>query len=275
MTEETKKQHRHAYLDGPGDWEAWEQDFWSKVKYQRVWDQIKGTKPLRKEPICPEPDQGYATRSTASRSTSTVTDPAATTLSDLTEGGRTRFNEDLAIYTRLEALYTQEAKSMAEVSDFVAKTVNIKYRRTCCKAEAPISEWYTSLKKEVGATTEWGYNKASNDYHEALKPLAKAREYEAFIEKWETTFSVAQEKGVAETVNYLTWSRDFFKAVRNVPEAVAWGTSYRQTKGQDFQDGKLTYRDFATAFRNEMGLVAPTATTKKIGRGTFGLTYAD
>ena len=56
------------------------------------------------------------------------------------EGSHTPFNEDLAIYTCLKALYTQEAKSMAEVSNFVAKTVNIKYQRTCYKAKAPISK---------------------------------------------------------------------------------------------------------------------------------------
>lgn len=282
-TDQTKSQSRFVYLDGPGDWEVWEQDFLSKVKLQRVWNQVQGTKPLRKEPICPEPDQGYATRANASRGAQSATDSTITvasgsrpiSLADLTDGGRTRFNEDMATYIRLETLYTQEAKAMADIGEFVIKTVNPKYRRTCCKADDSISQWYINLKKEVGATTEWGYNKASNDYHEALKPLAKIKDYETFIDKWETAFSVAKDKGVAETLNYLSWSRDFFRSVKNVPEAVAWGISYRQTKGQDFQDGKLTYRDFAVDFRNEMGLVAPTTMHKKIGRGAFGPTYAD
>ncbi|EAQ91982.1 hypothetical protein CHGG_00217 [Chaetomium globosum CBS 148.51] len=282
-TDQTKSQSRFVYLDGPGDWEVWEQDFLSKVKLQRVWDQVQGTKPLRKEPICPEPDQGYATRANAARGAQSATDSTITVASgsrpisvaDLTDGGRTRFNEDMATYIRLETLYVQEAKAMAEIGEFVIKTVNPKYRRTCCKADDSISQWYINLKKEVGATTEWGYNKASNDYHEALKPLAKIKDYETFIDKWETAFSVANDKGVAETLNYLSWSRDFFRSIKNVPEAVAWGISYRQTKGQDFQEGKLTYRDFAVDFRNEMGLVAPTTMHKKIGRGAFGPTYAD
>jgi hypothetical protein len=285
MSQETSNSTK-VLLNGPDLWEDWEQQFQSQAIAYDLWDHIDRNEPLIKKPIMPDRDsyqRQVQTRASTGRTTGSSQTQAGTsrsqtaepepTIGDLTKQAREAFQYDMQFYIQCQKEYKEQVTSIQKLKKWVTDSVASHYFRVACKPTEDLRHWYTNLRTHVGISKAKAERTARDRYKEAVKPLAKPKDWSNWLNNWEKAMVLAVEKKVPEALSTSAWTSDFFVAI--TPIAENWVTSYQITQQDKIDEGLLTFRKVAHDFREKMGNIRISqGYGPRVAKGAFGPTYA-
>ncbi|KAK4119001.1 hypothetical protein N657DRAFT_605287, partial [Parathielavia appendiculata] len=195
-------------------------------------------------------------------------------LSNLTETGKADYHAAMSRYKIQKDAYQIQAKSVLTLSNWVYDTVAPHLRKTCCRPQKTLVEWYAALKPQVGSTSGEEDEEARDKYRQAVKPLIRhPKDMRAWLTAWEEAFIEAVEMDVPDTFKSVHWWRDFTRAVSGIGYE-AWCQSYQIQNQHRISGNRLSYRDVSNAFAYMLaGKTTAAAQARKPIRGGFA-TYA-
>lgn len=270
-------------LQGPEDWDAWNNEFQSKATAFNLWEQIDPanenpeaflTKPpepkledhAAKRPI-PVPDVGSS--STQGSRSETVDASPPISITRLTTEGQKTYQLAISIYTLRLKEHSEQHAHIRDLKNWITSTIAPTYRTTACKPTATIRDWYAKIKEEAGATESMIISDAKEKYKKAIAQLMKPpKDFNAWICNWEEAMSTARDKKIGEVSSTSSWFLDFLHAIERVMGQ--WATSYRLNKQEDAESGSLTYRMLANDFRKELRFQGKPSIVRK---GAFGPSF--
>ncbi|KAK4118230.1 hypothetical protein N657DRAFT_536807, partial [Parathielavia appendiculata] len=196
-------------------------------------------------------------------------------LSNLTETGKADYHAAMSRYKIQKDAYQIQAKSVLTLSNWVYDTVAPHLRKTCCRPQKTLVEWYAALTRQVGSTSGEEDEEARNKYRQAVKPLIRhPKEMRAWLTVWEEAFTEVVEMDVPDTFKAVHWWRYFTRSVSGIGYE-AWCQSYQIQNQHRISANRLSYREVSNAFAYMLaGKTTAAPQARKPARGSFA-TYAD
>ncbi|EEA22087.1 hypothetical protein PMAA_058670 [Talaromyces marneffei ATCC 18224] len=130
-------------------------------------------------------------------------------------------------------------------------------------------EAYINLKEQVNQGRFISQRRIKDEYDQHLRSLKPStRDLEAWITKWEELLLEAERKSMVIADDVLDWSTRFLDAIRPLDDA--WTTAYEITIEEKIEDGTLTRRELANAFRRNLRKIR-NRRPSRIYRGSFAV----
>jgi hypothetical protein len=301
FTKDSATTTNRVSLANSTNWEMWHQDFKSKAVGYDMWNYVQGIKELEPNPERPT-YANYAIKRTAAiaRTTRTqsVTETQDTieeqsaetvfaerptpqpsnvvstknpTFGDLTAEGQKAYQAAWSFYQDDMKIYREQQDFLRKLKDWVTDTISPHYRRLCCEPTDPLPKWYKSLKEAVGVTSYMEKKEATRLYQEAIRSPKSLKDFDKWIDNWEQGINLAQIKKVAATLSPSDWFNDLMNTLAGI--LPNWSESYAIHKGDEVENGTITFRVVANDLRKVVD--RKQKGTTKIAKGSFGPTFAE
>ncbi|KAF7543720.1 hypothetical protein G7046_g9943 [Stylonectria norvegica] len=276
-------------LNGPEDWDAWEQRYIIKVSAERVSALARLPDPSQfnqlrmQKPALPRNEDYYAkvqVEGTARSPKFVRGEQPANYLSEMLPEDQESAKHDIQLYTLSEKAYLREEQGIKGVLDWLNKNISSHYMQICApeatgSAEHDnISLLYSNLKAACGINDVLRKKQARKAYFDVLRlGTSNKTKWGDWINKWEKAMQTAQLRRVVECSDSGTWFEDLERAIDH-----EFKVMLRIEKGLHKTEIETnTYRPstFANKFREE--LPDNDDSTKhpkgKIAKGSFGPTF--
>ncbi|KAG5786569.1 hypothetical protein H9Q69_014352 [Fusarium xylarioides] len=218
-------------LNGPKDWDSFEQSYIMKISAERVYDlgKLSDTDLFEMQriqrPRRPEFSDYKAKAGSDTRSGQTP--PArgqanATSYAELLPEDQESYKAAMTVYKSDLDQYNKESDGIRNVLNWMIEKVTPHYMETCSPAmngstqHDNISLFYKNLKAACGIDDSLRRKQARKSYFEVLKSASNGKvNWEEWITSWEKAIRVAKLRGVAEAQNSNTWFDDVMQALEN------------------------------------------------------------
>jgi hypothetical protein len=161
------------------------------------------------------------------------------------------FNVRLNLYKQRYFEWSEQKKAIEQIFTWIKQTVSPSYHKTCVAVTADWTKAYINLKEQVNQGRYISQRRIKDEYNQHLSSLKPStRDLEAWVTKWEELLLEAERKSMMVAGDVLDWSTRFLDAIR--PLDVAWTTAYEITIEEKIEDGTLTRRELANAFRRNI-----------------------
>ncbi|KAL6357277.1 hypothetical protein LRP88_07435 [Fusarium phalaenopsidis] len=277
-------------LNGPNDWDSFEQSYIMKITAERVYklgrlDDLSQFNTLReKEPRRPEIGD-YRAKVATEEGTH---DPrpvrgerAATSFVEMVPEDQEAYKAELAIYRSDLERYNKQADSIRNVLNWMIEKVNPHYVETCSPAMNESAEYdniasfFLNLKVACGIDDSLRRKQARKGYFEVLKAASNSKtNWEEWITNWEKSIRVAKLRQVAEAQHPNTWFDDLKEALE-----YRFKIFLRIEQGQNkekIENGTYLPLTFSAQFRQEIQdgkRRGDRAMTDRVAKGSFGPTF--
>ncbi|KAL3712549.1 hypothetical protein TMatcc_001248 [Talaromyces marneffei ATCC 18224] len=164
---------------------------------------------------------------------------------------------------------SEQKKAIEQIFIWMKQTVSPSYHKTCIAVTANWKEAYINLKEQVNQGRYISQRRIKDEYDQHLRSLKPStRDLEAWIIKWEELLLEAERKSMVIADDVLDWSTRFLDAIR--PLDNAWTTAYEITIEEKIEDGTLTRRQLANAFRRNLRKIR-NRRPSRVYRGSFAV----
>ncbi|EEA25069.1 conserved hypothetical protein [Talaromyces marneffei ATCC 18224] len=179
------------------------------------------------------------------------------------------FNVRLNLYKQRYFEWSEQKKAIEQIFIWMKQTVSPSYHKTCIAVTANWKEAYINLKEQVNQGRFISQRRIKDEYDQHLRSLKPStRDLEAWITKWEELLLEAERKSMVIADDVLDWSTRFLDAIRPLDDA--WTTAYEITIEEKIEDGTLTRRELANAFRRNLRKIR-NRRPSRIYRGSFAV----
>ncbi|OJD25712.1 hypothetical protein ACJ73_02927 [Blastomyces percursus] len=279
------KDSEAVMLNGPNDWELWEEEFKKQLNTLDLEDEVlKGAKLLEKPKVdLPEPPvlpvsmavrapqdtparntRGQSATAAAAAGTPTVADSQATvdTAATLTEDSAAdkRFERDYKTYQMQNAAYNNAVRAYDRSYD---RFVQQKNALNKLKLKLRVEEGVAKLEDEL------------KDYFEAIcDPRVTVRNWSKWIDVFEITLSRMEAKDMRMVTDSKDWYRLFERRLKKEPAHAFWADSYRIHYRIAITAGTLKFREVAAHFRARLPTRNAQANRGQVTKGAFAVSFA-
>ncbi|QGI60570.1 hypothetical protein CEK27_004541 [Fusarium fujikuroi] len=283
-------------LNGPADWDSFEQSYIMKVSAERVYElgrlntpaqfiDKRITEPRRPEfsdYLAREQNEARSRSTNSSQSTVRSSDPA-TSYVELVPEDQEAYKASMAIYKSDLDRYNKQADGIRNVLNWMIEKINPHYVETCSPAmnestqHDNISMFYTNLKAACGIDDALRRKQARKQYFELLKLASNSRtNWEDWITSWEKAMRIAKLRGVAEAQHSNTWFEDLQQNLD-----VQFRIFLRIEQGQNkdaIEAGTYLPLTFSAQFRQEIQSMKRRSDRNprnQVAKGSFKTTFQD
>ncbi|KAL3704530.1 hypothetical protein TMatcc_008201 [Talaromyces marneffei ATCC 18224] len=278
-------------LHSPDDWDHWENELLNQARAKDVIRILQGTQePLKKPTNLPNDDfltalvaptnptgvnrigaaasagrrhrnntaiQGEDTQPTPTPDSQETVQAETMDRSTHADGELDRaikmFNVRLNLYKQRYFEWSEQKKAIEQIFIWMKQT----------------KEAYINLKEQVNQGRFISQRRIKDEYDQHLRSLKPStRDLEAWITKWEELLLEAERKSMVIADDVLDWSTRFLDAIRPLDDA--WTTAYEITIEEKIEDGTLTRRELANAFRRNLRKIR-NRRPSRIYRGSFAV----
>ncbi|KAF4415201.1 putative retrotransposon hobase [Fusarium acutatum] len=277
-------------LNGPADWDSFEQSYIMKTSAERVYELGRLADPNRfatrriKEPKRPEFGD-YLAKEPAEGNTRPPRfvrgERPATAYIELLPEDQEAYKVEMTIYRSDLDRYNKQADSIRNVLNWMIEKISPHYVETCSPATNGseeydnISQFFNSLKDACGINDDLRRKQARKHYFEVLKKASNVRiNWEEWITSWEKGMRIAKLRGVAEAQHPNTWFDDLQQALEHHFK-IFLRIEYSQNK-KEIENGTYLPLTFSSQFRTEIQggkQRGDKATTDHVAKGSFGTTF--
>ncbi|KAL3708735.1 hypothetical protein TMatcc_006719 [Talaromyces marneffei ATCC 18224] len=294
-------------LHSPDDWDHWENELLNQARAKDVIRILQGTQePLKKPTNLPNDDfltalvaptnptgvnrisaaasagrrhrnntaiQGEDTQPTPTPDSQETVQAETMDRSTHADGELDRaikmFNVRLNLYKQRYFEWSEQKKAIEQIFIWMKQTVSPSYHKTYIAVTANWKEAYINLKEQVNQGRFISQRRIKDEYDQHLRSLKPStRDLEAWITKWEELLLEAERKSMVIADDVLDWSTRFLDAIRPLDDA--WTTAYEITIEEKIEDGTLTRRELANAFRRNLRKIR-NRRPSRIYRGSFAV----
>lgn len=277
-------------LNGPSDWDAFEQGYIIKTTAERVFHLARLVNPAQfkelriAEPIKPE-YSGYMAKvqqgGTANIPKFVRGEQAANRFSELVPEDQEDIKAEITLYRSELDRYNKQADGIRNVLNWLLEKATPHYIETCSPAMTNsedhdnISQFFANLKAACGVNDELRRKQARKAYFEMLKSATNSKtNWQDWITRWEQIMRSARLRGVAEVQHPTSWFEDLEQAL-DQQFKILLRIERSQNKEAIIQ-GTYLPSNFAVQFREEVhdneGNLNKQAKAR-IAKGSFGPTF--
>jgi hypothetical protein len=256
MSTPTSKTNSVRY-DYPKDWVNWSREFRIKARSLNLWIYIEPDKniPWPEQPVAPHianyPKKIVRTEtrsSSASRTTATPApeevdhETAPKSVGEMTGEGKSNYQLDLSYYSLMTKEFKDYRTNLDKMVDWITSTTSPLIRKTCCKEDMTIDEWYLEFQQTGSAYERDRIADARTKYQAAIKPLSKLpRKFNEWLNEWESAMAEGQDVDLSDTMKARFWAPDLARAVRDA--LGVWSTTFLETNEDKIKEDKLNYQE--------------------------------
>ena len=273
-------------LNGPKDWEEFEQRFGLKITAERVahlvelanpadFPTVRLTKPERPT------HSNYLAKVPSGQTRFVRGEQPASTPSELLPEDHEALKAEWQSFRYDETAYKEENDGIRNVINWLNDKVAPHYVKTCgpektgLAASENIAEFYFNLKQACGTDDFVQYERARKRYFEVLKESSNPKgDWEAWIATWEQVMQTAKRATVAEALHSMSWFSDL---VRHLKMQFQVFMSVEQSQQRTaITNGTYSPAMFAAHFRQEAIntlLATERPHARVVGKGSFGPTF--
>jgi hypothetical protein len=276
-------------LNGPTDWDSFEQSYIIKTSAERVYELGRLADPSRfatlriREPKRPEFSDYFAKEGPegASRPPRFVRgNQPASAYTELLPEDQEAYKVEMTIYRSDLERYNKQADGIRNVLNWMIEKISPHYVETCSPATNGLEEYdniaqfFSSLKDACGINDDLRRKQARKQYFEVLKKAANVRtNWEEWITSWEKVMRVAKLRGVAEAQHPNTWFEDLQQALEHHFK-IFLRIEQSQNK-KEIENGSYLPLTFSSQFRTEIQdgkRRGDKTNTERVAKGSFGPT---
>ncbi|KAG5809388.1 hypothetical protein H9Q74_014264 [Fusarium xylarioides] len=283
-------------LNGPSDWDSFEQSYIMKISAERTYELGKLNTPAHfndkriQEPRRPEFGDYLAkerneARSRSSNSTqSTVrSEEPATSYVELVPEDQEAYKASMTIYKSDLDRYNKQADGIRNVLNWMIEKIHPHYVETCSPAmnestqHDNISLFFSNLKAACGIDDALRRKQARKQYFELLKSASNSRtNWDEWITSWEKAMRIAKLRGVAEAQHPNTWFEDLQQNLES-----QFKIFLRIEQGQNkeaIEEGTYLPLTFSAQFRQEIQSLkkrGDRGATERVAKGSFKTAIQD
>lgn len=290
LTDDLKMASNTYLLNGPNDWDAFEQAYIMKTTAERVSRLARLSDPnqfneLRiAEPIKPE----YSNYKARTQQGGTANVPrfvrgeeAANHFSELVPEDQEDIKTEITLYRSEYNRYIKQAEGIRNVLNWLLEKTTPHYIETCSPAmmdsedDDNISQFFANLKAACGVNDELRRKQARKAYFEVLKQGTNDKtNWQEWITKWEKMMRTAKLKGVAEVQHPTTWFEDLEQALDHQFKILL--RIERSQNREAIINGTYLPSTFAVQLREEVQNSEENLSKQakgRIAKGSFGPTF--
>jgi len=179
------------------------------------------------------------------------------------------FNVRLNLYKQRYFEWSEQKKAIEQIFTWMKQTVSPSYHKTCVAVTADWRKAYCNLKDQVNQGRYISQRRIKDEYDQHLRSLKPStRDLEAWVTKWEELLLEAERISMVIADDILDWSTRFLDAIRPLDDA--WTTAYEITIEEKIEDGTLTRRELANAFRRNLRKIR-NRRPSRVYRGSFAV----
>ncbi|KAF4435725.1 putative retrotransposon HobS hobase [Fusarium austroafricanum] len=277
-------------LNGPGDWDSFEQSFIIKISAERIYElgrlsdatqfnTIRIAEPKRPEFSDYNASAGTATRSGETSAVRGVTN--ATSYTDLLPADQEAYKARMTIYKSDLDRYNKQADGIRNVLNWMIEKITPHYVETCSPAmngsteHDNISQFFLNLKAACGIDDALRRKQARKAYFEVLKEgTHRKTNWEDWITSWEKAIRIAKLRGVAEAQHPNTWFEDLMQALEH--QFAIFLRIEQSGNKRIIESGKYLPMTFSAQFRQEIQEVKrrpERGNANQVAKGSFGPTF--
>ncbi|EED22718.1 hypothetical protein TSTA_062060 [Talaromyces stipitatus ATCC 10500] len=188
--------------------------------------------------------------------------------SKLLKEAREAYSTDLQDFRVDHSLYESQNKKIKTIHQWMKDSVNSSYFQTCLAVTHDWVKGYNNLKAQVGQGTRETQKSIRSEYNKLMGSFKPGhKDLNGWITKWEETMIKGQKKSMAFALDTEEWSSRFLEVIRPLDEA--WATAFELTVETKLDEGTLTFKELANAFRRLISRIKRERSNSRVSKGSF------